>query len=66
MYYINNGVPSSVLAPEPCEQMINIKQLLPPNIDDRKQLRILRDDLEDEAKKDYYFTLKKSIGINQQ
>ncbi|XP_047461369.1 dynein axonemal heavy chain 3 [Mugil cephalus] len=61
MYYINNGIPSSVLAPEPSQQMINIKKLLPPDTDDRKQLRILRDDLEEEAKKVYHVTIKRSI-----
>lgn len=64
MYYITNGVPSSVLPPLPCQQMTNIMRLLPPDTkDSSKHLQILRAKMEDEVKRDYYFSLKKSIGI---
>lgn len=63
MYYINT-VPSSVIAPQPRKQMFNIMQLLPPD-SDSKQLQSLRADMEEEVKRDYYFSLKKSIGIKQ-
>lgn len=63
MYYINT-VPSSVLAPQPCQQMINIMQLLSPNTKDSKPLQSLSAAMEEEVKSDYYFSLK-SIGTKQ-
>ncbi|XP_035537407.1 dynein heavy chain 3, axonemal [Morone saxatilis] len=62
MYYICTGVPSSVLAPQPDQQMMNIKCLLPPDTENSsKQLLIMRANLEEEVERDYYFSLKKSI-----
>uniref|UniRef100_A0A3P8TPE1 Uncharacterized protein n=1 Tax=Amphiprion percula TaxID=161767 RepID=A0A3P8TPE1_AMPPE len=62
MYYITTGVESSVLAPQPRQQMINILKLLPPDSEDSgKHLQILRANMEEEVKKDYYLSLKKSI-----
>ncbi|KAK5855256.1 hypothetical protein PBY51_005374 [Eleginops maclovinus] len=62
MYYINNGIPSTVLAPMPQHQMMSIMRLLPPETEDSsKHLRIMRANLEEEVKRDYYFSLKKSI-----
>lgn len=66
VHYINTGVPSSVLAPQPHQQMMNIMSLLPPNTEDSdKHLQIMRANLEAEVKRDYDFSLKKSIGIKQ-
>ncbi|XP_056255668.1 dynein axonemal heavy chain 3 [Seriola aureovittata] len=62
MYYISNGVPSSVLAPQPRQQMMNILHLLPPDTEDSsKNIQIMRANMEEEVKRDYYFSLKKSI-----
>nr|XP_046272657.1 dynein axonemal heavy chain 3 isoform X2 [Scatophagus argus] len=62
MYYITTGVPSSVLAPLPQQQMMNIMRLLPPDTEDSgKHLQILRANMEEEVRRDYYFSLKKSI-----
>lgn len=64
MYYITTGVPSTVLAPQPHEQMMNIVRLVAPDKEDsNKSVQILRADLEEEVKSDYYFSLKKIIGI---
>lgn len=64
MYYITTGVPSSVLAPLPRQQMMNIMRLLPPDTEDSsKHLQIMRADMEEEVKRDYFSSLKKSIGI---
>lgn len=64
MYYITTGVPSSVLAPLPHQQMMNIMRLLPPDTEDSsKRLQIMRADMEEEVKRDYFSSLKKSIGI---
>lgn len=66
MYYITTGVPSSVLAPQPHQQMMNIISLLPPVTEDSStHLQIMRANMEEEIKRDYYFSLKKSIGIKQ-
>lgn len=66
MYYINTGVPSFVLAPQPYQQMVNIMCRLPPDTEDSsKHLQIMRANMEEEVKRDYYFSLKKSIGIKQ-
>ena len=66
VYYITNGVPSSVLAPQPEQQMTNILRLLPPDTKDTcKNVPILRADLKEEVKRDYDLSLKKSIGIRQ-
>ncbi|XP_010794887.1 dynein heavy chain 3, axonemal-like [Notothenia coriiceps] len=62
MYYITTGVPSSVLAPMPRQQMMSILRLLPPETEDcSKHLQIMRANLEEEVKRDYYFSLKESI-----
>ncbi|XP_034748215.1 dynein heavy chain 3, axonemal isoform X1 [Etheostoma cragini] len=62
MYYITNGVPSSVLAPQPRQQMMNIMRLLPPETEDSsKHLQIMRANLEEEVKRDYDFSLKENI-----
>lgn len=64
MYYIVTGVPSSVLAPQPCQQMMNILSLLPPDAEDSsKKIQIMRANMEEEVKRDYYLSLKKSIGM---
>lgn len=66
LYYITTAVPTSVLAPQPCQQMMNIMCLLPSKTDDySKDIKILRAKMEEEVKRDYYFSLKKSIGITQ-
>lgn len=65
-YYITTAVPTSVLALQPCQQMMNIMSLLPSKTDDcSKNMKILRTKLEEEVKRDYYFSLKKSIGMKQ-
>ncbi|CAG5890787.1 unnamed protein product [Menidia menidia] len=62
MYYIRTEVPSSVLAPQPHQQIFNILQLVPPETEDTsKQIRSLRDNLVQEVKGDYIVSLKKSI-----
>uniref|UniRef100_A0A3Q3X6X1 Dynein heavy chain linker domain-containing protein n=1 Tax=Mola mola TaxID=94237 RepID=A0A3Q3X6X1_MOLML len=61
MYYINNGIPSSVLPPMPDKQMRNIRGLLPRDTEDSKHLQIVRAKLEEEVKSVYEFGLKKSI-----
>ncbi|XP_053190892.1 dynein axonemal heavy chain 3 [Scomber japonicus] len=62
LYYITTAVPTSVLAPQPCQQMMNIMSLLPSKTDDySKDIKILRAKMEEEVKRDYYFSLKKSI-----
>lgn len=64
MYYIVTGVPSSVLAPQPCQQMMNILSLLPAVTEDSsKHIHIMRANMEEEVKRDYYLSLKKSIGM---
>lgn len=64
MYYITTGVPTSVLAPLPCQQMMNILLQLPPDTEDSsKNIQIMRANMEEEVKRDYYFGLKRSIGI---
>lgn len=66
MHYVTTGVPSSVLAPQPRRQMMNVMCLLPPDTEDSsKHLQIMRANLEEEVKRDYYCSLKKSIGIKQ-
>ncbi len=66
MYYITTGIPGSVLAPQPSQLMMNVMRLLPPETEDsNKHLQILRTNMEEEVKRDYYFSLKKSIGIKQ-
>lgn len=65
MYYINNGIPSSVLPPMPDKQMRNIRGLLPRDTEDSKHLQIVRAKLEEEVKSVYEFGLKKSIGRKQ-
>lgn len=66
MYYITTGVPSSVLAPQPLQQMMNIMRLVPPETEyNSKNIQNIRANMEEEVKRDYYFSLKKSIGIKQ-
>lgn len=65
MYYIKTGVPTSMLAPQPRQQMKNIICRLPPDAKDSKHLQIMRANMEEEVKRDYYFSLKESIGMKQ-
>ncbi|XP_068431186.1 dynein axonemal heavy chain 3 isoform X2 [Clinocottus analis] len=61
-YYITNGVPSAVLSPQPCQQMMNIMRLVPPETEDSStKLKIIRANMEKEVKREYYLSLKKSI-----
>lgn len=72
LYYITTGVPTSVLAPQPPQQMKNIMSLLPPvreaadtsvHIRDTSvHIQKMMEDLQEEVKRDYIFSLKKSIG----
>lgn len=65
MYYITSGVPSSILPPLPRYQMMNIMHLLPPGPENSDEhIQIMRE-IEAEVERDYYFSLKKSIGIRQ-
>ncbi|XP_008290011.1 dynein heavy chain 3, axonemal [Stegastes partitus] len=62
MYYITTGVPDSAVAPQPHQQMIDIMLLVPLDTEDSsKRIQILRANMEEEVKRDYYFSLKKSI-----
>ncbi|XP_040928837.1 dynein axonemal heavy chain 3 isoform X2 [Betta splendens] len=62
MHYITSGVPRSVLAPQPLQQMNNIMSLVPPDTEySLKNIQNMRANIEEEVKKDYYFSLKKSI-----
>uniref|UniRef100_A0A8D3EB25 Dynein axonemal heavy chain 7 n=1 Tax=Scophthalmus maximus TaxID=52904 RepID=A0A8D3EB25_SCOMX len=62
IYYITTGVPTSVLAPQPQQQMMNILSLVPPDTEDSsKKIKAMRADMEEEVKSDYVFSLKKSI-----
>ncbi|XP_069555861.1 dynein axonemal heavy chain 3 [Brachyistius frenatus] len=60
MYYITR-VPSSVLAPQPDQQLINIMHQLPSDSEDNRRLQMLRANMEEEIKRGYYFSLRKSI-----
>ncbi|XP_071775394.2 dynein axonemal heavy chain 3 [Centroberyx gerrardi] len=61
-YYITTGVQTSMLAPEPPQQMENITRLLPPLTEDSsRHTQNLRESLQEEVKRDYDFSLKKSI-----
>lgn len=63
MHYINNSIPMSVLAPQPHQQMVNIKKLLPPEPKGNSEhFQSLCENMTEEVKRDYYFSLKKSIG----
>ncbi|XP_036001755.1 dynein heavy chain 3, axonemal-like [Fundulus heteroclitus] len=62
-HYINTSVPIHMLAPYSHQQMVNIMSRLPPEREGAsKHLRTLRDDLTEEVKRDYYSSLRKSIG----
>ncbi|XP_062414629.1 dynein axonemal heavy chain 3-like [Pungitius pungitius] len=61
-YYIANGVPSSLLATQPLQQMMNIMRQLPPETEDSNiQVKIMRENMKEEVTRDYCFTLRKSI-----
>ncbi|XP_058475903.1 dynein axonemal heavy chain 3-like [Solea solea] len=62
LYYVTDGVPNTVVAPQPLRQRRNILRLLPPGTkDSSKKIQALRANLEEEVKRDYFFSLKKSI-----
>lgn len=63
MYYVTSGVSSNVLAPQPLQQVKNIMSLVPPDTEySIKNIQNMRTKIEEEVKKDYYFSLKKNIG----
>ncbi|XP_046888652.1 dynein axonemal heavy chain 3 [Hypomesus transpacificus] len=62
LYYISSGVQSSMLAPQPPQQMKNIVGKLPPVTEDNsRDMQRLRASLLDEVNTDYDFSLRKSI-----
>lgn len=63
MHYIDSGINMSELPPLPHEQMMKIRRLLPPDSESNKNLQIMKQNLEDKVQKYYYFSFKKSIGI---
>lgn len=65
MYYITSGVSSSVLAPLPRHQMMNIMHLAPPGTENSSEHLQIMSAIEAEVERDYYSSLKKSIGIRQ-
>ena len=65
MYYIAMGVPTSMLAPQPPQQMMNVMRLLPAETEDTsKHPQLLRANMVEEVEGDYYVSIKKSIGMH--
>lgn len=65
MHYIDSGINLSELPPLPHEQMMKIRRLLPPDSESNKNLQIMKQNLEEKVQKYYYFSFKKSIGIEK-
>lgn len=65
MHYIDSGINMSELPPLPHEQITKIRRLLPHDSESNKNLQIMKQNLEEKVKKYYYFSFKKSIGIEK-
>ncbi|KAF7221726.1 dynein axonemal heavy chain 3 isoform X1 [Nothobranchius furzeri] len=62
MYYINNCIPISEMAPYLHQHTVNIMKLLPPEPEDNKRdFQVLRENLLEQAEQEYYFSNQKSI-----
>lgn len=53
------------LPPLPHERMTKIRRLLPPDSGSSENVQIAKQNLEDKVQKYYYFSFKKSIGIEK-
>lgn len=64
-HYITNGISSAVLASLPEEQLAKILRQLPSDTA-RSSVNLprVRADVQEEAKRDYHLSMKKSIGMN--
>ncbi|CAL8305136.1 unnamed protein product [Lota lota] len=61
-HYVTHGIPTCMLATLPLQQIMNIVGLLPPVAGDSSgNIQSLRDNLLEEVKADYDFSLRKSI-----
>ncbi|XP_037391966.1 dynein heavy chain 3, axonemal [Pygocentrus nattereri] len=60
MYYISNGVQDHMLAPQPPQHITNILKLL-PGVLQREELQDLQAVLLQEVRRDYSFSIRKSI-----
>ncbi|KAL7873931.1 hypothetical protein SRHO_G00049010 [Serrasalmus rhombeus] len=60
MYYISNGVQDHMLAPQPPQHITNILKLL-PSVLQREELQDLQAVLLQEVRRDYSFSIRKSI-----
>ncbi|KAM4624509.1 dynein axonemal heavy chain 3 [Polymixia lowei] len=62
LHYITAGVPAAAVTPQSPRQMNNVMRLLPPvTEDDGRSVRELRENLLEEAGRDYDFSVRKSI-----
>lgn len=62
-HYITTGIPGYVLSSLPQQQLKKILRLLPPDTErSSKNLPAVRADVQEEAKRDYHLSMKKSIG----
>ncbi|XP_039631019.1 dynein heavy chain 3, axonemal [Polypterus senegalus] len=61
VYYINHGVPNSMLATQDTQVMKNIEELLPLHLKSSPKLRPLIEEIHEEIQHDYDFSLRKAI-----
>lgn len=62
-HYITTGIPGYVLSSLPQQQLKKILRLLPPDTEhSSKNLPTVRADIQEEVKRDYHLSMKKSIG----
>lgn len=62
-HYITTGISSAVLSSLPLQQLSRILLLLPPDTERSSvNLPAVRADVQEEARRDYHLSMKKSIG----
>lgn len=62
-HYITTGISSAVLSSLPLQQLSKILLLLPPDTErSSANLPTVRADVQEEARRDYHLSMKKSIG----
>ena len=61
-YYIDKGIKSEMLAPQPDMQLRTIESMIPENLLSSTELSQTKVKLDDEVTADYELSLRKSIG----
>lgn len=62
-YYISSGIHVDMLAPMPADQMQHVRKMVPRNLVTERRFTQTVRQIDEEIEDDYYFSLRKGIGV---